>query len=75
MTEPEQPTTYLGDAVYSIFDGFGVWLHTDSHLPNEAGNKIYLEPQVIQNLFKFLSRKEVLNLVIEVSKKEEKNDH
>lgn len=51
------PATYLGDGVYAIFDGYGVWLHANDH--KDPTDRIYLEPQVMQALIRF--KKEVAN--------------
>jgi len=48
----KRPAEYLGDAVYAIFDGYGIWLHTGSH--DEPINKVYLEPGVVTALTNFL---------------------
>lgn len=42
---------YIGDGVYTDFDGFHVWLKLD---PHERG--IGLEPQVILCLAKYIKR-------------------
>jgi hypothetical protein len=47
----EAPAEYLGDGVYAIFDGSGVWLHANDHL--HPSDKVYLEPQVLEALNKF----------------------
>jgi len=47
----ENPTVYLGDGVYAIFDGFGIMLHANHH--EHPTDRIYLEPGVIENLNKF----------------------
>ncbi len=44
---------YLGDAVYASFDGHHIVLTTDSHIQAEAGNTIFIEPQVLEGLFRF----------------------
>ena len=45
---------YLGDGVYGIFDGYGIWLHAnDLALPTD---KIYLEPSVLDALNQFSKR-------------------
>jgi len=42
---------YLGDGVYAIFDGFGIWLHAnDCENPTD---RIYLEPEVLKALHCF----------------------
>ena len=50
----EQPTEHLGDGVYAIYDGFGVWLHANDHRPELATDKIYLEPTVFAALMRFM---------------------
>jgi hypothetical protein len=35
---------YLGDGVYALFDGYGIWLHANDHLT--PTDRIYLEPEV-----------------------------
>ncbi len=39
---------YIGDGVYFMFDGYGVWLHANSH--DNPTDKIYLEPSVLNAL-------------------------
>ena len=57
------PASYLGDGVYAIFDGSGIWLHANDHrFPTD---KIYLEPSVLTNLNNFAE---------ELRKKEDQND-
>ena len=46
-----EPKEYLGDGVYAIFDGFGIWLHANDHL--NPTDKIYLEPSVLKALNEF----------------------
>jgi len=43
---------YIGDGVYVMFDGFGVWLHANSH--DQPTDKIYLEPSVWKRLRLFV---------------------
>ena len=45
------PASYLGDGVYAIFDGFGIWLHANDH--KNPTDRIYLEPFVLQALVEF----------------------
>jgi len=45
------PASYLGDGVYAIFDGYGIWLHANDHL--RPTDRIYLEPPVLQALVNF----------------------
>jgi len=49
---------YLGDAVYFEYDGYHVVLTTENGI--RATNKICLEPEVIQNLFKAIEKIEPL---------------
>ena len=46
-----EKTEYLGDGVYAIFDGLGIWLYANHH--ENPTDRIYLEPNVFQalNLF------------------------
>jgi len=57
---------YLGDGVYAIYDGFGIWLHANDH-ENPTDRK-YLEPSVLEALIRFQKRAEELKL------KERKSD-
>lgn len=41
--------TYIGDGVYAEFDGFQIWLRTDS-------NEIAIEPSVWVQLIKYASQ-------------------
>ncbi len=47
----KRPAEYLGDGVYAIFDGFGMWLHANDH--ENPTDKIYLEPEVMKALIMF----------------------
>jgi len=50
------PASHLGDGVYAIYDGYGIWLHTNDHrFPTD---RVYLEPEVMVALDKF--RKETI---------------
>ena len=52
--ERDCPIEYLGDGVYAIFDGVGIWLHANSHeFPTD---KIYLEPEVLIAMLRFANR-------------------
>lgn len=53
------PASYLGDGVYAIFDGYGIWLHANSH--SNPTDKVFLEPQVLEALINF--NKEVTNVI------------
>ena len=45
---------HIGDGVYVKFDGFGVWLHNNSH--DNPTDKIYLEPQILQALNEYVEK-------------------
>lgn len=45
---------YIGDGVYVIFDGRGIWLHAND-LDNPS-DRIYLEPEVVAALERFIAR-------------------
>ena len=47
----ENPT-YLGDGLYTEYDGFGIWLLANHHL--HPTDKVYLEPAVYDNLTRFV---------------------
>ena len=49
--EVKVPASYIGDGVYAIFDGCGIWLHANDH--KHPTDKIYLEPEVMQSLINF----------------------
>ncbi len=53
---PKQPTEYIGDGVYAIYDGYGIWLHTGDHREHLAENKVFLEPEVFESLMKFADK-------------------
>jgi len=46
-----KPASYLGDGVYALFDGYGIWLHANDHL--NPTDKVYLEPEVLESLNRF----------------------
>lgn len=46
-----QNREYLGDGVYAIFDGFGIWLHANDH--KNPTDRVYLEPSVLSSLNRF----------------------
>lgn len=43
---------YLGDGVYAVWDGFGIWLTAENGLA--ATDAIYLEPAVYTELLRFM---------------------
>jgi len=64
----KKPASYLGDGVYAIFDGYGIWLHANSH--EHPTDKVYLEPQVLQDLLAFdkeARSEEVVKRVIQLN--------
>ena len=63
------PATYLGDAVYCLYDGFNYWLRLNDHRNEEC--QICLEPPVMENLLNFT--KECNQLRKENERKESSN--
>lgn len=49
-----EETEYIGDGVYAIFDGFGIWLHANDH--RNPTDKVYLEPSGLKSLNDFAAR-------------------
>ena len=49
----QRPASYLGDGVYAIFDGYGVWLYTNDY--KDPTDKVYLEPEVLVRLKNFIT--------------------
>lgn len=47
----KRPASYLGDGVYAIFDGYGIWLHVNDH--EDPTDRVYLEPSVLERLTEF----------------------
>ncbi len=47
--------TYLGDGVYSEFDGYQIKLTTENGSQRPPTNTIYLEPEVATNLVRQIS--------------------
>lgn len=45
---------YIGDGVYAKYDGFGVWLHANSH--DQPTDRVYLEPVVMAALVEFFKQ-------------------
>uniref|UniRef100_A0A6H1ZDI7 Uncharacterized protein n=1 Tax=viral metagenome TaxID=1070528 RepID=A0A6H1ZDI7_9ZZZZ len=62
----KRPASYLGDGVYVIHDGYGIWLHANDH--KNPTDKIYLEPSVLEGLNNF--NRECIQLI----EKEEKGE-
>ena len=52
--EMKEKWEHIGDGVYVNFDGFGVWLHANSH--DNPTDKIYLEPQILDSLINYVER-------------------
>jgi len=53
-TDKQPDKDYIGDGVYVIFDGVGIWLHANDMV--SPTDKIYLEPSVLQALNRFAKR-------------------
>jgi len=65
------PASYLGDGVYAIYDGFGIWLRTGDHREEYATNNIYFEPQVVDSFNLFI--KQLCEMRKEGERKESQN--
>ncbi len=52
--KPETSKDYLGDSVYVEFDGYGFEVTTNNGMG--PSNTIYMEPQVIEALNRFVAR-------------------
>jgi len=65
----KRPASYLGDGVYAIFDGYGIWLHINDH--EHPTDRAYLEPQVLEALVAFdkeVRSEEAIKMIIELNK-------
>lgn len=65
----KRPASYLGDGVYAIFDGYGIWLHANDH--KNPTDKVYLEPQVLRDLIAFdkeVRNEEAVKMIIQLNK-------
>ena len=65
----KRPASYLGDGVYAIFDGFGIWLHANDH--EHPTDRVYLEPQVLTDLIAFnkeVRTEESIEMVVQLNK-------
>ena len=47
---------YLGDGVYASYDSYAITLTTGSHLEEEADTVIWLEPEVVEALLRFIRK-------------------
>lgn len=58
--DPNYPTAeYLGDGVYAKLGDGHLILTTGSHLPTEASQTIYLEPEVLRALKRYCDKQEI----------------
>lgn len=65
----KRPASYLGDGVYAIFDGYGIWLHANDH--KHPTDKVYLEPQVLTDLIAFnkeVRTEESIEMIVQLNK-------
>jgi len=51
ISKTSDPKEYLGDGVYAINDGSGIWLHAND-LDNPT-DSIFINPQVLESLVRF----------------------
>jgi hypothetical protein len=52
--QPPESAEYLGDGLYAIFDGRGIWLHANDHL--NPTDRVYLEPETLQAFDRFVEK-------------------
>ena len=65
----KRPATHLGDSVYAIFDGFGIWLHANDH--KNPTDRVYLEPDILDGLIRFnkeVRSEEAVNIIKQLNK-------
>ena len=55
--DKECEADYLGDGVYAIRYGLGIWLHANHH--ENPTDRIFLEPKVFEALIRFKKRMEL----------------
>lgn len=72
----EYEVEYLGDAVYALFDGYGIWLHANSH--DKPTDRIYIEDMTLANLITFVNsirdrKLKFVNSIMERKSKEDSN--
>lgn len=44
---------YIGDGVYALFDGYQIWLRTNSHRDDDFDCQIALESNTMKSLVEF----------------------
>ena len=65
------PATYIGDAVYAIYDGYNYILRLNDHR-NVAG-QIVLEPPVLKNFSRFVEECKQWGKQVENEREESEN--
>lgn len=56
---------YIGDGVYVSNDGFQICLETDRRINREEMDKIYLDMEIIINLFRYIEKEFNVNIIME----------
>ncbi len=52
--EDQSRMDYIGDGVYTLYDGYGIWLHANDH--RDPTDRVYLEPSILKALNRFAKR-------------------
>jgi len=60
MANKNNNADYLGDGVYIDYDGFEIRVSANDHRENFATDNIYLEPNIIAALVRYLKRMEII---------------
>lgn len=61
-SEERKNHCYLGDGVYAAFDGYGIWLRTGNHQDHLCDDKIYIEPDVMDSLNRFIEHLKIIHM-------------
>lgn len=46
---------YIGDSVYAEFDGYCIVLTTENGMPGDPSNRIVMEPEVVNDFFRYVN--------------------
>ena len=52
---------HLGDGAYVTYNGYEIIVTANHHDPQEASDKVYIDPNGIKNLKRFIERVDKLN--------------
>jgi len=54
-------TEHLGDGAYVTYNGYELVVTANHHDPLEASDKVYIDPNGIENLKRFIERVDKIN--------------